>query len=307
MADQSLHFPNLGGGAGNAVEDAFSPTPGQTVFTLSSTPNSSAAFALYLNGQLRQDIVDYTVSGTTLTWLDPNGLTLVATDILQARYNNSVGFSTLWNDNGSDLRPVSSARNLVLPSGDLGLTGSRVTKIWATDIESTNMPTVGGTSINANAVLSLTVAEVSQLANIDSVTISNAQWVYLGELDQALKQTDSVQFDDLTLSGLFKPSISSVIDIDSSSGITSIPNSILQIQSQTAGETVISANPRIVAGVAGQPLWLIGADDIKTVTFQTGNGLKLNNGQPFTLGKDDVLKLIYTGSFWVEESRSNNG
>jgi len=35
----------------------------------------------------------------------------------------------------------------VVITGDLGLTGSRVTKGWFTDIESTNMPTVGGTSI----------------------------------------------------------------------------------------------------------------------------------------------------------------
>jgi len=37
--------------------------------------------------------------------------------------------------------------NDITMSGSIGVTGTRVTKLWATDIESTNMPTVGGTVI----------------------------------------------------------------------------------------------------------------------------------------------------------------
>jgi hypothetical protein len=74
----------------NAVEDILTVGfNGQTAFTLSSTPVSDAAFALYLNGQLRRINVDYTRSGTNVTWLDPSGLTLVTTDELIARYNDS--------------------------------------------------------------------------------------------------------------------------------------------------------------------------------------------------------------------------
>lgn len=39
-----------------------------------------------------------------------------------------------------------------------------------------------------------TVAEFDQIKNIDSVTISNTQWGYLGALDQALSTTDSPTF-----------------------------------------------------------------------------------------------------------------
>lgn len=50
-------------------------------------------------------------------------------------------------------------------NGSLGLTGSRVTKIWTTDIESTNYPTVGGTAIDntfqARAPVSVPVDETS--------------------------------------------------------------------------------------------------------------------------------------------------
>jgi len=73
---------------GSAVEDDFTPALGQTNFTLSSTPGSNDAFALYLNGQLRLRGTDYTQVGTALTWLDPAGETLVTTDLLVARYND---------------------------------------------------------------------------------------------------------------------------------------------------------------------------------------------------------------------------
>ena len=73
----------------HAVENVYAPTLGQTVFTLSSAPSGAAAFSLYLNGQLRLRGTDYTQTGTTLTWLDPSGLTLLTTDELIARYNDT--------------------------------------------------------------------------------------------------------------------------------------------------------------------------------------------------------------------------
>ena len=47
----------------------------------------------------------------------------------------------------------------------------------------------------------LTSAEVDQLENIDSTTISAAQWGYLGGLDQALSTTDVVKFANLYSDG----------------------------------------------------------------------------------------------------------
>lgn len=71
-----------------AQEDILAITgDGQTAFTLSTTPISDEAFALYLNGQLRTITTDYTRAGTALTWTDPGGLTLKTTDELKARYN----------------------------------------------------------------------------------------------------------------------------------------------------------------------------------------------------------------------------
>lgn len=39
--------------------------------------------------------------------------------------------------------------NSLTLTGSIAETGSRVTKVWATDVESTNMPTVGGTSLSS--------------------------------------------------------------------------------------------------------------------------------------------------------------
>lgn len=62
-------------------------SPGQTVFTLTSSPNSAATFGLFLNGQHRVSPTDYTVSGTTLTWNDPESVTLDPSDELIAWYD----------------------------------------------------------------------------------------------------------------------------------------------------------------------------------------------------------------------------
>lgn len=66
---------------------------GQTAFTLSGTPSGDASFYLVLNGiNYSIEGVHYTRSGTALTWLDPDGITLQTTDSFQAVYNtNGVG------------------------------------------------------------------------------------------------------------------------------------------------------------------------------------------------------------------------
>ena len=57
----------------------------ETNFTLSTTPISNSSVLLSLNGLAMQINVDYSVSGTSLTWLDNDGVTLKTTDDLVAR------------------------------------------------------------------------------------------------------------------------------------------------------------------------------------------------------------------------------
>jgi hypothetical protein len=47
----------------------------------------------------------------------------------------------------------------------------------------------------------LTDVEVDQLQNIDSVTITNTQWAYLGNMNQGVSTTSNVTFNDVTFNG----------------------------------------------------------------------------------------------------------
>lgn len=107
----------------------------------------------------------------------------------------------------------------------------------------------------------------------------------------------------LTFRGVRVETVSSVINIVAANGLTSVTDANMRVQSSTAGDTTVTANPAIVAGSTGQVLTVWGADDTKTVTFTDGNGLKLDNGLSVTLGLDDNISFKYINSNWVETSR----
>ena len=52
----------------------------------------------------------------------------------------------------------------------------------------------------------LTAEELGELQNINSVTISNPQWIFLGDFDQALTTTSNVAFGAITASGILSTS-----------------------------------------------------------------------------------------------------
>jgi hypothetical protein len=82
------------------------------------------------------------------------------------------------------------------------------------NITGVNDLTIGGTFTDGTASLtagaftgltfvnSVTAVELSQLETIGATTISAAQWVFVGEADQAVKQADSPTFVTTTLTGL---------------------------------------------------------------------------------------------------------
>jgi len=86
---------------------------------------------------------------------------------------------------------ISSSWHVVTPYEGLG-------PIWVNDTN-VRMSYDGSAWVNdaatalGNGVEDLTTAEVDQLENIDSVTITNAQWGYLGALDQGLTTSSNVQ------------------------------------------------------------------------------------------------------------------
>lgn len=104
--------------------------------------------------------------------------------------------------------------------------------------------------------------------------------------------------------------ISATKDIVAATGIisTMLVFDKLRIQSSTAGDTNITANPQVANGLFdGQQLHFIGQDDTKTVTFDDGAGLKLAGGLSVTLGEGDSLVLTWDDglSLWVEDYRTD--
>jgi len=80
---------------------------------------------------------------------------------------------------------------------------------------------------------------------------------------------------------------------------------LVKVQSTAAsGEQDLSAlTPQIQAGVdEGQELILVGQSDVDYIILSNGNGLKLNG--PWESTNQSVLNLVWSGSTWLETSRS---
>jgi hypothetical protein len=95
---------------------------------------------------------------------------------------------TIWGQNFNGSGNVTGNLTLggsdLLTPGSIGATGARATKVWATDIESTNMPTVGGTSLQTTID-----AKVADAINDGTTAIAPSQNAVFDAL--ALKQTVS--------------------------------------------------------------------------------------------------------------------
>ena len=67
------------------LEDEFIPADAQITFILSQAPTDTDSFELHVNGVQCDSVTDFTVSGTTLTWLNVP-FVLETSDKLIARY-----------------------------------------------------------------------------------------------------------------------------------------------------------------------------------------------------------------------------
>lgn len=73
---------------GERVEQGITPTAAQTVFTLTFTPRTPSDVDFYLNAIKYEYLVDFTVSGTTLTWINP--LVLDTSDRVEIIYYHTL-------------------------------------------------------------------------------------------------------------------------------------------------------------------------------------------------------------------------
>lgn len=99
--------------------------------------------------EMAQDAVGAMVN-TSLTYVDGTpSLGLTSRTIGGVAFDGTANITVATATGGFTVSGGNLAigANSLTITGSIGATGARATKIWATDIESTNMPTVGGTAI----------------------------------------------------------------------------------------------------------------------------------------------------------------
>ena len=79
------------------------------------------------------------------------------------------------------------------------------------------------------------------------------------------------------------------------------------------GAVVVTSTPSIADGTDGQIIILQGTSETNTVKLQdqdnqANTGLQLNGNEDFTMGKGDMITLIYDSGddVWLEQQRSDN-
>ncbi len=101
---------------------------------------------------------------------------------------------TIWGQNFNGSANVTGTLALgtadLTLTGSVGATGARATKVWATDIESTNMPTVGGVSLS------------STFQGLDTQLTSLAALAYAGNAGKFIRlNAGETDFEFATVSG----------------------------------------------------------------------------------------------------------
>jgi hypothetical protein len=115
-----------------------------------------------------------------------------------------------------------------------------------------------------------------------------------------LSRPDAVTDEKLTINQELILDPSSTIDITAAGGIT-VTKPIMHIQGD-GGAVIVTANPQIAAGTAGQILILEGKSDANTVELNNGNGLNIHGKA--VLGDDDIIILYQGSSTWEEITRN---
>ena len=177
------------GGTGNGFTKFSGATTTEKTYTLPDA--STTILTKNYTGALATGIVKNTTTTGELS-------IAVAGDFPTLNQNTTGSAATLtttrtiWGQNFNGSANVTGDITLgtgnITMTGSIGATGARATKVWATDIESTNMPTVGGVAI----LTSLTAPQFTTI-----------------ELGHATQNTLSASAGILSIEGVAIPTISS--------------------------------------------------------------------------------------------------
>tara|TARA_R110000868_G_scaffold262401_1_gene520939 strand:+ start:107271 stop:113315 length:6045 start_codon:yes stop_codon:yes gene_type:complete len=187
--------------------------------------------------------------------------------------------------NGAAALDVSGTVSATAFIGDgSGLTG--VTASSADWYSISNMPT----GISAISNTELTTAELTQLQNINAVTISNTQFGYLGAMDQGVATTDSVTFANITGASISGTSLTSTGDATIADHLTVADVSITD-DLTVAGTTDLNILNASGDGFIGGTLTIAGALNVSGT--QTIDGVIFAGGGMAATG--NISATTFTG------------
>jgi len=104
----------------------------------------------------------------------------------------------------SELSEIATVKALTKAGISGSLSATAIAGLGASIISSSAQVDISSKTVAASQVTeisNLTAGEGAQLENIDSVTISNTQWGYLGAMDQAVQTNSNVNFNNLVVAG----------------------------------------------------------------------------------------------------------
>lgn len=148
---------------------ALTATSGTTGALYNMISNTGGSFSLGANNSTGTTLATTGNYATVLTTNNTTDLVLGTNQSTRLTINGSTGVTSL-NAN------LAMSSNSITMTGSLAATGERVTKGWFTDVESTNMYTVGGTSLSstfapiASPTFTGTVSSpITRLTNVSGV------------------------------------------------------------------------------------------------------------------------------------------
>ena len=184
--------------AGNITGDVTGTSSLVTV----TDSNTDTAFPVVFNDEsdaLLDDTGAFTYnpnSGTlSVANLVVSGTQTISNETVQVVENNTILFE------GATADDFETKLTVVDPTADRTISLPNAT---GTVVLNDNTATLTNKTIAISQVTelsNLTAVEGAQLENINSVTISNTQWGYLGALDQGLTTTSDVAFNSLDIEG----------------------------------------------------------------------------------------------------------
>ena len=153
-------------------------------------------------------IADFTFDGSGAVQISTDDSAIVHDDLSGFVANEHIDHSGVSITAGAGLTgggTIAATRTLNVDSGSMNafFSSSAFSQVSGdATIASTGVLTLGTVGANhITEISNLTAGEGAQLENINSVTISNTQWGYVGALDQSLTTTSNVDFNNVSVAG----------------------------------------------------------------------------------------------------------